>query len=218
MAEALGTLRSVVADRDQSGAPEEEASLQRRIGELWEARRDDAGMKALLDRLRQYQFCLDAFGIEDDLIRGDLSRRRATLALARHVFLLGVLLPLALPGFLVHAPILAAGVFAGRTMSPRPDVVATTKMGVTTLLTVLVYCVVVGTILWGTPFPINLAWAAWALVLLMSSGWALVRVLERQSLVRRGLHAARLLMRYQDQFAFLQEERDALRAEFAGLL
>ena len=217
-ARALGTLRSLVADVDQSSAPGEATGLRLHLGDLWETRRDDPAMKALLDRVAQYQFCLDAFEISDDLLRGDLSRRRAMLALARHVFLLAILLPLAWPGLLVHAPILAAGLFAGRTLSPRPDVVATTKMAITTLLTVIVYSVVVATILWGTPFPTNLAWAAWGLGWLMASGWALVRVLERQSTVRRAIHTTRLLLRYQDQFAFLQEERDALRQEFAALL
>ncbi len=215
-ASALGTLRSLVATEDQG--PGADAELSGRIGELWKERRDDPAMADLLERVRHYQFCLDAFEIGDDLLRGDLSRRRAMFALARHVFLLIVLLPLAWPGWLVHVPPVAAGLFAGRTMSPRPDVVATTKMLVTTLLVVLTYSVAVGTILWGTPFPVNLAWAAWALAWLMASGWALVRVLERQAMVRRGLHTARMLMRYQAQFAFLQEEREALRRDFAALL
>jgi 1-acyl-sn-glycerol-3-phosphate acyltransferase len=217
-AQALGTLRSLVADADQKGVPGERAALQRRIVALWESRKETPAMKGLLERLRHYQYCLDAFGIRDDLLRGDLCRRAAMLALGRHLFLLGILVPLSLPGFLVHVPILAAGMFAGRTLSPRPDVIATTKMGVTTLLTMIVYSVVVGTILWGTPFPVNLGWAAYALVLLMASGWALVRVLERQSMVRQGMRTTRLLWRYRDQFSFLQEEREALRREFAELL
>jgi hypothetical protein len=198
--------------------PGAEAALAGRITAIWETRRDDPEMKTLLERVRDYQFCLDAFEIPDDLLRGDLSRRRAMFALARHVFLLGVLLPMAWPGWMVHAPVLAAGLFAGRTMSPRPDVVATTKMAVTTLGIVIVYSVVVGTILWGTPFPVNVAWAAWAVAWLMVSGWALVRVLERQSMVRRGIHTARMLLRYQGQFTFLQEERESLRIAFAALL
>lgn len=215
-ASALGTLRSLVAGTEQG--PGAEAALAGRITELWEARRDDPEMQTLLVRVRDYQFCLDAFEISDDLLRGDLSRRRAMLALARHVFLLLVLLPLAWPGWMVHTPVLAAGLFAGRTMSPRPDVVATTKMAVTTLGIVIVYSVVVGTILWGTPFPVNVAWAAWAVAWLMASGWALVRVLERQSMVRRGIHTARMLLRYQGQFTFLREERESLRIAFAALL
>ena len=217
-AAALGTLRSLVADADQSASPGESAALQGRITKLWEARRDDPHMQALLDRVRHYQFVLDLFQVSDDLVRGSLSRRRAALALARHLGLLVILLPLAWPGWLVHVPPLAAGLFAGRTLSPRPDVVATTKMFVTTLLLVIVYSVVVGTILWGTPFPRSLAWAAWAVAWLMASGWALVRVLERQAMVRRGVHNIRLLLSRRGQFSFLQEEREALRREFAALL
>ncbi len=215
-ASALGTLRSLVATEHQS--PAEASKLSGRINDLWAERRDDPEMQGLLERVRRYQFCLDAFEIKDDLLRGDLSRRRAMFALVRHVFLLLVLLPLAWPGWLVHVPPVAAGLFAGRTLSPRPDVVATTKMFVTTLLVVLTYSVVVGTVLWGTPFPVNVAWALWAVAWLMASGWALVRVLERQAMVRRGLHTARMLLRYQAQFTFLQEEREALRRDFAGLL
>lgn len=215
-AEALRTLTSLVA-ADLPG-PGERADVNRRIAELWEERRAEPGMATLLERIRHYQFVLDAFEIDDALIQGSLSRKRATVALGRHVFLLAVLLPLAWPGWMVHVPPVAAGVFAGRTLAPRPDVVATTKMGVTTLLVVLTYGVVVGTILWGTPFPVNVAWALWGLAWMMASGWALVRVLERQSLVRRGIRTVRLLVRYQAQFTFLQEERDALRREFAELL
>ena len=215
-AEALSTLTSLVAPEEPG--PGERAELAHRIADLWAERRHEPAMARLLERLRHYQYVLDAFAIRDELLQGSLSRKRAMIALGRHIFLLAILLPLAWPGWMVHVPPVAAGVFAGRTLAPRPDVVATTKMMVTTMLVVLTYGVVVGTVLWGTPFPANVAWALWALAWMMVSGWALVRVLERQSLVRRGTRTVRLLLRYQAQFAFLKEEREALRREFADLL
>jgi hypothetical protein len=117
-----------------------------------------------------------------------------------------VLLPLAAPGVVVHAPIGMLMVWAGQRWAPRKDVVGTSKLVIGLLLALLVYAILLSATAW------IYGWRAFAvaLILLPLSAYATVRVLERTASVRRLLvRVARTLV--------LAREVAALRALRAEL-
>ena len=215
---ALDVLRSLVSVDDQTDALAERAELSRLVADVWEHRAEDPAMCAVLEQATAYGEVLDALDMGDETLRRGLSRSRWLLRCARHALLMLVWLPLALPGVLLHAPAIAAAALLGRTLSPRDDVEATTKMMLVTLLVLLAYAVVTVSVLIGLPWPTNVIAAGWGLTALMLSGWATVRVLERQATLRRALRVTLQLARWKAQLAFLRGERRALREQFFALV
>ena len=66
----------------------------------------------------------------------------------RYLALIGFWLPLALPGALLHAPIVIFARFAGVKLAPRKDVIATTKMLIGMALVVVSYGIAIGVLAW----------------------------------------------------------------------
>ena len=75
--------------------------------------RDEPEVKALYARVAAYLDRLDAAGVSDRDLQRTLSRGDALARIARHLMLIVVWLPLALPGAILHAPAGSAGA-AGR--------------------------------------------------------------------------------------------------------
>ncbi|MCO4771494.1 MAG: 1-acyl-sn-glycerol-3-phosphate acyltransferase [Deltaproteobacteria bacterium] len=215
-ARALDVLRAALTEHDTELA--ERAELSRLVADAWEDRADDPAMKELLDQARGYAQVLEELDMSDEALRSDPSRFDWTLRLARHALLLALWLPLALPGLILHAPVLATAVVMGRKLSPRDDVTATTRMLLVTMGVLMSYVVVTVVVFFGLPLWTNVLASAWALVFLMLSGWAAIRVLERQSALRRTLHATSQLVRWNAFLGFLRGERGLLRERFLELL
>jgi glycerol-3-phosphate O-acyltransferase/dihydroxyacetone phosphate acyltransferase len=213
---ALDVLRSALTEDD--GDLAEQAELSRLVGHAWETRAESEPMRALLDQARAHAEVLEELDLSDADLRGYPRKRDRAWRVARHALLLLVWLPLALPGLVLHAPALLAAVVLGRGLSPRDDVLPTTKMLLVTLGVLLSYVVATLVIFFGLPVGINVLAAGWGLVFMLTSGWATVRVLERQSALRRALHSTTQLMRWEAFLGFLRGERGALRERFLQIL
>jgi hypothetical protein len=107
---------------------------------------------------------------------------------------------------LIHAPIGISAVIAGDYLTARKDVVATTKIISAILLVPLLYLLTVIAVFW---------WQGSTLALLVAgflplSGYATIRVLERQFAVGRSLKAMTQLLRYHQEILVLRELREQL--------
>jgi hypothetical protein len=117
-------------------------------------------------------------------------------------------LPLTIPGAPLHVPPLVFARYASRRLTPRKDVLGTTKLMIGMLITLAAYGLAIGAVWWKAGF----WWAAVAMVVLPLSGWATLRVLDRVRLVRRGLGVLFRRLRFRRAVRALRAEREQLAA------
>lgn len=120
-------------------------------------------------------------------------------------------LPLALPGLALHGPALLLAAWVGARVSPRPDVLATTRLLVG----------VVGVLVTWAAAAFALAaqlgpQAALALPALPLSGWAALRVMQRYADGREVAVSLVGFWRFRREVAALRRERRALEAAVVG--
>lgn len=171
-----------------------------RVAELPEVRRLYDDVQGFLDRLR------DAGLSDRDLLRSADPRllRRAV----GNVLTLVLWLPLAIPGSVIHAPLLALVGWAGLRFAPRKDVIGTARLmtgAVAVLLLYVLLPVLLGA--WVGPLP-----ALAVALLLPLSGLATLRVLERGTSLRRIWKSAFTGLVLHRVVAELRDERDRLEA------
>lgn len=182
------------------------SELMRRFSEGYQKARNQPEVQMLREQLEGYQERLSQLGIQDHDLRRDVGWFRLTWRFFRRMFYLLILIPLSLPGMLIHAPIGISAVIAGDYLTARKDVVATTKIISAILLVPLLYLVTVIAVFWWQGSTIALLVAG----LLPLSGYATIRVLERQFAVGRSLKAMTQLLRYRQEILVLRELREQL--------
>jgi 1-acyl-sn-glycerol-3-phosphate acyltransferase len=188
---------------------EERVELARRFNAYYGAVAADARVLALMTRVRAYQQKLDELGITDRELAHDFSKLEVSARLVRHLVLVAFWLPLSIPGAPLHVPPLVFARVAGKRLTPRKDVIATTKLLIGMLLVLLAYGATIGFLWWKAGF----WWAALAAIVLPLSGFATLRVLDRVRLVRRGLGVLFRRLRFNREVASLRQERDSLAGE-----
>lgn len=188
---------------------EERVELARRFSSHYPSVRHEPEVQRLLGHVREYLDRLASLGLTDRDLRRSLGPGAGLLRLARHLLLVLVWLPLALVGAVVHVPVgLLLGI-GGERLSPRKDVVGTTKFVLGFALLLAAYAGI----------PLALAFlsgsraAVAALVLLPLSGYATLRVLERSVALRRLATTGLRLLFLGSELRALRQERDALEAE-----
>lgn len=197
----------------------QQAELMRRFIEHWERLQTVPEIKQFYSDVESYQLSLRALGLSDKDLRGDpLSFFARIEHVVRHVLFALVLVPAAIPGIVVHLPVLIMAVWAGETLTSRGDVRATVKMCAATLLTLLSYAAVAGLVLWRVPPPDGVMAAVSTLGALVLSGYATIRVLERQGELRRGLKTFVALLHLDQEIARLAAERERLRSRLLELI
>jgi 1-acyl-sn-glycerol-3-phosphate acyltransferase len=198
----------------------EEAEVTRRLVDHWERKRDVAEVRELYRDVEGYLGLLEALGLSDWDLRKPISQLGWALRVARHGVLLFVTLPLAIPGLVLHAPVLFFATRAGELLISRDDVKATYRMMLATGSVLFTYALVAAVIVWGDPSPNGAIRAASVVAFLAVSGFAAIRVLERQYVIRHGLSVLARILALKDQLAALRTERDRLRlrvVELAGI-
>jgi len=185
---------------------EDRVELARRFNAYYGAVAADPRVVALMARVRAYQMKLDELGITDRELARDLSKLEVAARVLRHLVLVAFWLPLTAPGAPLHVPPLVFARLASATLTPRKDVIATTKMLIGLLLVLAAYAATVGFLWW----KLGLWWALAAIIVLPLSGWATLRVLDRLRLVRRGLGVLFRRLRFRREVAALRRERDVL--------
>lgn len=197
----------------------QQAELMRRFIEHWERLQLVPEIKQYYSDVESYQLSLRALGLTDKDLRGDpLSLFARIEHIARHVLFALVLVPAAIPGIVVHLPVLIMAVWAGETLTSRGDVRATVKMCAATLLTMMGYALAAGLVLWRVPPPDGVVAALSTLGALVLSGYATIRVLEKQSEMRRGLKTFVALLHLDQEIARLAAERERLRSRLLELI
>lgn len=155
--------------------------LARRFALGYEQVKQEPEIVGLAARATAYQERLEDSGLRDRHIRDTLSATRAAGTIINRLIWFFFWLPMAAPGVIIHAPIGILVGFAGRRLTPRRDVLATTKVMIGMVLEVAVY----GALLfygWWKFGRVGLAALALALPL---TGVATVKVLERMASIRR---------------------------------
>jgi glycerol-3-phosphate O-acyltransferase / dihydroxyacetone phosphate acyltransferase len=185
---------------------EERVELARRFNAYYGAVAADPRVISLMTRVRAYQEKLDELGITDRELAHDFSKLEVTGRLVRHLGLVAFWLPLSIPGAPLHLPPLVFARFASKRLTPRKDVIATTKLVIGMLLVLLAYGTTIGLLGWKAGF----WWALTATIVLPLSGYATLRVLDRIRLVRRGLGVLFRRLRWSREVTRLRRERDAL--------
>ncbi|MBA3459441.1 MAG: 1-acyl-sn-glycerol-3-phosphate acyltransferase [Deltaproteobacteria bacterium] len=185
---------------------EDRVELSRRFNAYYGQVASNPKVLQLMARVRSYQEKLDELGLTDRELARDLSKLEISGRVLRHLMLVAFWLPLSAPGAPLHIPTFAFARIAGARLTPRKDVIATTKMLIGMLLVLLSYAAAVGVLWW----KFGLSWALLAALILPASGWATLRVLDRLRLVRRGFGALFRRLRFRREVQKLRAERDVL--------
>jgi glycerol-3-phosphate O-acyltransferase / dihydroxyacetone phosphate acyltransferase len=188
--------------------------LARRFNAHYPAVAGEPRVRAVFDRAVAYQARLDELGLTDRELARRLGPDDARRRVLHYLALVGLWLPLTLPGALLHLPALALARLAGRRLTPRKDVVATTKVLVGILFVGIAY-LIAGALVW---WRLGWAWALAGAVLLPVSGWATLRVLDGVHLLRRGVGVLRRSVHLADEARHLRAERQLLAADVVRLV
>jgi 1-acyl-sn-glycerol-3-phosphate acyltransferase len=180
--------------------------LARRFNTYYSAVAGEPRVVALMRRVRAYQIQLDELGITDRELARDLSKREVLARMLRHLALVAFWLPLTLPGAPLHVPTVAFARIAGPRLTPRKDVIATTKLLIGVLLVLLSYAAAICVLWWRAGF-----WIAAIMGLVLPlSGVATLKVLDRLRLVRRGGGVLLRRFRFRREVAALRRDRELL--------
>lgn len=193
---------------------EERVELARRFNSYYPRVADAPRVVETMQKVRDYQQALDELGVTDRELARDFSKREIGSRLLRHVGLVAFWLPLTAPGVPLHLPTILFARFAGRRLTPRKDVVATTKLLIGVLLALLSYAAAVVALGWFVGWP----WAAAAAVVLPLSGLATLRVLDRIRLVRHATGTLLRRLRFRREVVALRQRRLELSREVIQLV
>jgi 1-acyl-sn-glycerol-3-phosphate acyltransferase len=201
---ALDTVRRLYQPAGISMA--ERVELARRFNTHYAAVAGDPRVVALMGRVGAYRLALDELGITDRELTRELSSREVVARMMRHVALVAFWLPVMVPGAPLHVPAVAFARIAGPRLTPRKDVIATTKLLVGMLLVLLSYAAAVAVLWWRA----GLVAALIATLVLPLSGVATLRVLDRARLVRRAFGVLLRRLRFRREVVALRETREQL--------
>ncbi len=190
---------------------EERVELARRFNTHYGEVKQHPVVQEMMDRVRRYQEELDALGVSDRELARGLSRREIAAKLARYFALVLLWLPLTLPGLPIHAIAIGFAHFAGRHLTPRKDVVATTKVLAGFLLVFLAYSLATGWVAWR----FGVAWAVACAALLPLSGYATLQVFDGIKLFGRGLGVLGRRLRLSENVEQLAGVRKQLAVDVA---
>lgn len=188
---------------------EHRVELARRFNEGYQQVRDQPEVVVLYKRVERYLDELDAMGLDDRDLDDDHNLRSRRQRAARNLVMAMVWLPLALPGFLLFAPLGQLVSWAGVALSPRKDVIQTSKFVSAVAGTAAAYLAVVGLV----SLYAGLSWGLMAAVLLPLSGWATLKVLDRGVRLHRLAGSGLRSLTIGREIARLKAERRFLEAE-----
>lgn len=186
---------------------DQRVELSRRFNKVYPEVKEEPEVRALYDRVRAYLIRVSAAGINDDVLRRDLGVRDTAWRIARHAILLLGALPLALIGAPIHLPLLFLFRLAGTYLSPRKDVVATTKFMAGLFGVVLVYLGLIA--VFGYLF--GFFWGVLVAILFPLSGRATLHVISRIDALRHIFLTSFRVLQFRKEVKRLRLERRELQ-------
>ncbi len=184
--------------------------LARRFCDAYADLKAEAPIREVFTEVKQYLDALEDLGIDDRDLRRGVSARRLATNLLRLLFYV----PVAIPGLPVFGPLFLAIHWMGVEFSPRKDVIGTSRM---------VFGLISMFVVW-TALPLLAYWfvgpyAGLAVAIAVpTSGFALVKVLERTLDLRRLWTSAVAALTISKRMAVLQGRRDALEQRIVALV
>jgi len=173
----IQTARRLYKPSSADLTPGQYVELSRRFVDSYLASADDPETLAFRDDIENYQSRLDMLGLKDYQLRFPVTLGRAFRKIMLRSLTMLALLPLAIPGALVHLPIGWIAATVGERFSYEMDDVATLKVIATILLLPLIYLLIA--IVVGMYF--GIWWALAAMVTLSFSFIASVRLIEAEA-------------------------------------
>ena len=194
--------------------PHQYIELNRRFIDGWEDLQDDPELIAFRGAAEDYQAHLDLLGLKDYQLRSEISLAEATRKIVARALRVLLLLPLALPGAIIHLPAGWLILELGDRLSYDMDDVATIKVFATMLLTPFVY--LVAAIVVGAYF--GAWWGVATFALLGLTFFATMSVLAIESSLLVSLMSVFRLTRLRSDVASLRETRQKLVAQIRALV
>ncbi len=182
------------------------AELTRRLSEGYLRAESEPVMQAMKEQVEAYQTRLDALGLEDHHLRKDIPIGSLFARLLGRVLSTLLLLPFAIPGMLLHAPVMMTAIVAGDHLTARKDVVATTKL-ISAILMIPVLYLILLFLLWQIS---SLKAVIILAFVLPVTGFATIRLLEQQVALWRSTRGLWRWMRLRRELQELRNWREEL--------
>ena len=194
--------------------PKQYVELNRRFILGWEDLQGDAELMAFRDAAEDYQARLDMLGIRDYQLRSEISVADATRKIVERALFVLLLLPLALPGAIIHLPAGWLILMLGKRLSYDMDDIATIKVFATMLIAPLTYVLV--SIIVGSFFGVG--WAIATFVILALTFFATTAVLALETSVLVSILSVFRLARLRNDVAELRATRQRLVGQIRALV
>jgi glycerol-3-phosphate O-acyltransferase/dihydroxyacetone phosphate acyltransferase len=138
----IQTARRLYKPKSAQLSPSEYVELNRRFIDAYLQAGEEPEAQQLRRNIEDYQARLDMLGIKDHQLRKSLTLGQLFRKLLRRLVTMLLLLPIAIPGALLHLPVGWIAAVVGERFSYEQDDVATLKVISTTLLLPIIYVVV----------------------------------------------------------------------------
>lgn len=173
----IQTARRLYKPASADLAPGDYVELSRRFVDRYLAAIDDPEMQAFREDVENYQARLDLLGLKDHQLRQAVTLGSAFRKLIVRSLTMFALLPLAIPGALLHLPVGWIAATVGERFSYEMDDIATLKVFATILLLPLLYLAIA--VFVGMNF--GAWWAFISIIALSFSFFASVRLIEAEA-------------------------------------
>ncbi len=193
--------------------PGQYVELSRRFVDRYLNAIDDPEMQSFRDEVEDYQSRLEMLGLKDYQLRSQITHGYAIRKIMLRGLTMLALLPLAIPGALVHLPVGWIAATVGERFSYEMDDIATLKVFSTVLLLPVIYLVIAFVV--GMYF--GLWWALLAMIALSFSFVASVQLIEAEAGLLMSMLSVLRLTRLGSEVEDLRATRTALVNKVRGL-
>jgi glycerol-3-phosphate O-acyltransferase/dihydroxyacetone phosphate acyltransferase len=190
---------------------EDRGDLARRFNAHYPTVAEEPEVRALYRRVSEYQQRMSSLGVEDAVLRHPPTPRQIAARIVGHLALILFWGPLAILGAPIHAPLGLLFKVLGKRVSPRTDVVATTKFLLGFFGGILTYLGLAIAVGWRSGWP----WGVATLLILPLSGRAFIHVIARVDALRRLATTTARVLVLRREITALRTERAALEADVA---
>lgn len=202
----IQTARRLYKPASADMAPGEYVELSRRFVARYLQSRDDVGLQAFRAEIENYQARLDMLGLKDHHLRQSVTLGQAFRKIILRSLSMLALLPLAIPGALLHLPVGWIAATVGERFSYEVDDVATLKVFATILLLPVLY---IGIAI-GIGMHFGVWWATVSVVALTFSFFVSIWLVEAEAGLLISMLSILRVARLGSEFDDLRKTRAAL--------
>ena len=209
----IQTARRLYKPRTADLTPRQYVRLSRRFIDSYLKTKEDKEMQAFRDEIENYQSRLDLLGLKDHQLRSNMTPGEAIKKILVRILKMLLLLPLAVPGALLHLPIGWTAAMVGEKFSYEVDDVATLKVLSTILLLPVMYLIIASII------GVKYGWF-WSVVAIITLAWSFfmsVRLIEAQASLFNSIMSLFRVTRLGDDVEDLRATRRSLVASVRDL-